>query len=85
MNIRGRVENGVVVLEDNVEIPEGTSVMVFVAQDAPDTNRPRKRLEFPLVHSKNPGKLNLTNERIAEIFEEEEIEKFRRDNGDVSA
>jgi len=73
MEIRGRVHQGVIVLEDGAVLPE--SAEVTVSCDVPPVlhgSTFQKRVEFPLVHSDEPGTLNLTGERIAEIFDEED-------------
>jgi hypothetical protein len=69
----GRVHNGVVVLEDGPVLPEGAAVIVSRAE-AEGATKPaeQKRVKFPLVHSNNPGSLHLTNERIAEVLDEED-------------
>jgi len=73
MRIRGRVHNGVVVLEDGPALPEGTNVTVSCNIAPVSRERPKKkRVEFPLVRSKNPGTLHLTGQRIAEILDEED-------------
>ncbi len=60
MEIRGRVQNGVVVLEGELPLPEGTEVIVS-SGPAPETKPVGKqRIEFPLVRSKRPGSLQLT-------------------------
>ncbi len=70
MVIPGRVQNGVVVLEGGPVLPEGAPVTV--SWDHAPRPTPQ-RVEFPLVHSEHPGTLNLTNERIAEILDEEDV------------
>jgi hypothetical protein len=78
MEIHGQVQNGVVVLEDGVALPEGTRVTVScdIAGVSPKPGE-RKRVEFPLVHSKHPGSLHLTGQRIAEILDEEDASPRR--------
>jgi hypothetical protein len=73
MNVSGRVQNGVVVLEGGLSLPEGTKVTVScdIAPVSPQ-RRKKKRVEFPLVHSKHPGTLHLTGQPIAEILDEED-------------
>jgi len=76
--LHGRVHNGVVVLECGPVLPEGAAVTVSC--DVATTSKmpvKRKRVQFPLVHSKNPGSLYLTNERIAEIMDEEDASPRR--------
>jgi hypothetical protein len=63
----------VVVLEGESTLPEGTPVLV-VGRDSPVIRvaKLRQRVELPLVRSQHPGSVDLTNERIAEILEEED-------------
>lgn len=69
MEIPGRIHNGVVVLEGALTLPEGAAVTV---RYMPPAATPGKRVSFPLVHSAQPGSVRLTNERIAEILDEED-------------
>jgi len=79
MTIRGQVRNGVVVLEGGQILPEGTKVTVSCDSAPISRRRPKKkRVQLPLVPSKRPGSLHLTNERIAEILEEEELSSFSK-------
>ena len=80
MEIPGHVQNGVVVLDGPMSLPEGAAVTVVV-RSSPVTHFSRnpKRVEFPLVRSTAPGSIDLTNERIAEILEEEDIDALKRD------
>ena len=75
MKVRGRVHNGVVVLERRAALPEGTTVTVS-CNIAPvsQPRRKKKRVEFPLVRSKHPATLHLTDsmERYLEPAEERE-------------
>ncbi len=79
MKIPGKVVNGVVVLQGGQRLPEGA--LVTVSYEKPliraSTRKP-KRVRFPLVRSKRPGSLNLTNDRIAELLQEEDIASFQR-------
>lgn len=73
MEIPGRVQDGVVVLEGGVVLPEGTAVTVscdWVRIWRKPGNK--KRVKLPLIDSKHPGTLHLTGERIAEILDEED-------------
>jgi len=73
MNITGRVQNGVVVLNDGVTLPEGTRVIVTpLVALPPRSDRPRKRVQLPLIHSEQPGTIKLTNDQIAEILDAED-------------
>lgn len=73
MVVRGKVKNGVVVLESGPKLPDGTLVLVSfeIPPDAIGTKA--KRVRFPLVRSKRPGPLSLTAERVAELLEEEDV------------
>ena len=78
MQIPGRVQNGVVVFDGAVPLPEGTPVTVTL-RTAPviHVSSVRKRVELPLVKSDQPGTLDLTNDRIAEILEAEDVEALK--------
>lgn len=79
MEIFGTVQNGVVVLDGSVSLPEGANVAVtYPTTPVIRVARNQKRVEFPLFPSSEPGTLDLTNERIAEILDDEEIEAMRR-------
>ena len=71
MNISGRIHNGVVVLEDAEALPEGATVTVtFPALPETAPAGKKRHVQFPLVQTGEPGTLDLTNERIAEILDE---------------
>ena len=73
MDVRGQVRNGVVVLEEGSTLPEGAAVAVVYPAPSPKSQSPAcKRIRFPLVHSAQPGSINLTNEHVAEILDEED-------------
>ena len=85
MVIRGRVQNGVVVLDDPGAsgLPEGAVVSVCYPA-APQTEREpegnrnkakegRRRVQLPLVPSKRPGTRRLTAERVAELLDEDDL------------
>jgi len=76
MNLHGRIHNGVVVLEGGQVLPEGTEVTVTCDKEATTKPIKKRRIELPLVRSKNPGGLHLTGERIAEILDEEDASKI---------
>jgi hypothetical protein len=78
MEIRGHVKNGVVVLDDGASLPEGTPVTVSCVT-VRIWRKPGKktRIRLPLVRSNHPGSVNLTNERIAEILDEEDVARYR--------
>jgi hypothetical protein len=78
MEFRGRVQNGVVVLDGHPALPEG--VAVSVTYPAPAEMAPRvskARIEVPLVRTGQPGSVNLTGERIAQILDEEDASPRR--------
>ena len=73
MELHGRVQNGVVLLDGGAVLPEGAAVIVTYPAGTETTAAPQKnRIEFPLVRSANPGSLDLTNDRIAEILDEDD-------------
>jgi hypothetical protein len=73
MVIQGRIQNGVVVLDGNSELPEGAVVaVVFPAQPPKPQAAEGTRVQFPLVRSAQPASIDLTNDRIAEILDEED-------------
>ena len=74
MELRGRVHNGVVVLEGELPLPEGA--VVTVSYTAPSRVGPpdsRRRVRLPLVPSDRPGSRPLTAERVAELLEDEDV------------
>ena len=71
MVIAGHVQNGVVVLEGDVTLPEGAAVVVSYA--APTSTPPvddKQRIQTPLVRTGKPGSVTLTGRQIAEILDE---------------
>src|SRR5205823_2124427 len=78
MEIPGHVANGVVVLDGGATLPEGTAVTV-VATGLRISRKPgkKKRVQYPLIHCKNPETLDLNTDRIAEILEAEDVERFQ--------
>jgi hypothetical protein len=77
MKIHGRVQNGVVVLENGIALPEGASVIVSF--DGPPGKSPEKkdRIQVPLVRTGQPGSVTLTGKAIAEILNEEDASSRR--------
>jgi hypothetical protein len=75
MEIQGHVQNGVVILDSNVSLPEGADVCVVYVPEAPKPSAEKVRIELPLIRSKNPGSLHLTNDMIAEILNDQEISR----------
>ncbi|MEX2172202.1 MAG: hypothetical protein WD851_22975 [Pirellulales bacterium] len=84
MVILGHISNGVVVLEGDAPLPEGAAVaVVYPRQSAKPQGTEPPRIEcepgrFPLVRGGAPGSLELTNERIQEILDAEDIEAVKR-------
>jgi len=73
MNIPGRVQDGVVVVDGDVSLPEGAIVSVsFGTSPLIRVAEKQKRVELPLVRSSKPGSVHLTNEMIAELMDEED-------------
>ena len=74
MTIPGRVQNGVVVLDGNTTLPEGTrvSVLIPVTPLGPPAEM-KRRVKLPFVRSDRPGTLLLTAERVAELLDEEDV------------
>jgi hypothetical protein len=73
MEIHGRVQNGLVILDGGVSLPEGASVSVLYP--SPTRVKPvvtKRRIQLPLVHCDQPGRVHLTSERIAEILDAKE-------------
>jgi hypothetical protein len=78
MEIPGRVKNGVIVLEGRAVLPEGAPVTVLFDRVRIWHKSGKKiRVAFPLVRSKQPGTLHLSNERIAEILQEDDLTSVR--------
>ena len=78
MQVHGRVQNGVVVLQGGVGLPEGTAVTVWCP--GPSVASPpheKKRIQVPLVRSAKPGSVHLTGERIAAVLDEEDASPRR--------
>jgi hypothetical protein len=71
MTVTGHIQNGVVVLDGGTTFPDGTPVFVFPLSPQPVLLMTPG--ELPVVLGGVPGSVHLTNERINEIFEEEDI------------
>lgn len=73
MDVPGRVQDGVVVLDGSASLPEGAAVRVTLrAEPVIRVAKNQKRVEFPLVRSSAPGSVHLTNEIIADILDAED-------------
>lgn len=86
MIVPGRICNGVVVLEGDTRLPEGAAVtVVYPAQPAAAStihvSPIRKAVELPLVKTREPGSLDLTNDQIYEILYAEEEEAAKAQMG----
>jgi hypothetical protein len=70
MEITGRVQDGVVVLDSSASLPEGAAVsVVFPALHPERAAVQRRRVQLPLVHCDHPGSVALTSARISEILD----------------
>jgi hypothetical protein len=79
MDIRGRIRDGVVVLDEGTVLPEGALVRVsYQAGPVIHVSKNQKRVVFPLVRSSTPGTVHLTNEQIGEILDAEDAETVKR-------
>ena len=74
MGIHGHVAGGVVVLEGESTLPDGTAVIV-VPRTSPVIRvaKRQRRVVLPLVPSEKPGSVNLTGDRIAEILLQQDV------------
>jgi hypothetical protein len=72
MEIPGRVQNGVVVLQSETVLPEGAAVTVHYPGVVASPSSGKKRIQVPLVRTGQPGSVNLTSERIGTILDEED-------------
>lgn len=78
MEISGRVQNGVVVLEGAPPLPEGARVTVCYPATAEAGPRPgKRRIDVPRVKTGEPGTVNLTGQTIAEILDEDDVSPRR--------
>lgn len=73
MQTQGVVHNGAIIVEGGVPFPEGTRVLVTEAPLLKLAGEKGKRVEFPLVRSDKPGTLELTNEKIWELLDDEDL------------
>jgi hypothetical protein len=78
MIIPGRVRNGVVILDGGATLPEGVAVSIsYPALGTSAPMRDKRRIQVPLVRCEQPGSVQLTGERIAEILNEEDASPRR--------
>lgn len=73
MQAEGVVHNGVIVIEGGVALPDGTRVTISTQIKNARDDSPKTTVDFPLVHSATPGKLQLTNEFLSECLDADEI------------
>jgi hypothetical protein len=74
MEIPGRVKNGVVILEGDASLPDGTVVTVLFQPIPPtDAGDSGSRVALPLVPSHRPGSRRLTAERVAELLDDGDV------------
>jgi hypothetical protein len=67
------MHNGVVILDGVPTLPEGAAVTVsYPALVASKGAVEKRRIQVPLVRTGQPGSLQITGERIAEILNEED-------------
>ena len=72
MNLLGRVENGVIVLDVPVPLPEGARVSVSFPAKPPRPATARRPVALPIFDYDGPPDIDLTNERIAEIIDRDD-------------
>jgi len=72
MELLGRVQNGVVVLQGASLLPEGAVVTVSYGELPAKQANGRARVQVPLVKTGRPGSVKLSGERIAEILDDED-------------
>lgn len=69
MDIPGRVENGVVVLEGGMKLPEGAQVVVSLRRKPNIRVAPTQRpVQLPIFDYGAPPDIDLTNDQIADIL-----------------
>jgi hypothetical protein len=76
MTAHGRVENGVVVVTDGVQLPEGADVVISTAQSPPIPVSPERREALlaliGICKMENPP----NDEEVERIIEEERMKKY---------
>jgi hypothetical protein len=82
MTFTGHAQNGVIVLDGGVTLPDGTSVAVVPNRLAQvevlpsgcrilHFSKPGHRTQLPLVASNNPGGIRLTPDQIDELLHDD--------------
>ena len=73
MDLPGRVENGVVVLEGGMKLPEGAQVMVSLRRKPNIRVAPTQRsVQLPIFDHDGPPDIDLASDQIAEILTRED-------------
>jgi len=72
MVMPGRVQNGVVILENGASLPDGTEVTVSVCAEV-DRTKKKHRVQLPLVPANRPGSRRLNAQRVAKILAEDDL------------
>jgi hypothetical protein len=73
MDIPGRVENGVVVLEGGMTLPEAAQVVVSLWRKPNMRVAPTQRpVQLPIFDGNGPPDIDLTNDQIAEVLTRED-------------
>ena len=73
MEIPGRIQNGVVVLEGAVKLPEGAQVVVSMRTRPNIHTAPVQRpVRLPIFEYDGPADIELTNDQIADILARED-------------
>jgi len=73
MEIQGVVQNGVVVVDPPNSLPEGASVFVtYREKPVVHFAKNPRNVVLPIFDSDRPGTLDLTNDRIAEVLDQED-------------
>ncbi|MEQ1903853.1 MAG: hypothetical protein ABL888_06690 [Pirellulaceae bacterium] len=73
MEIQGIVQNGVIVFDGRVSLPEGAVVVVtYQATPVIRVSQNPIPVVLPIFDSDEPGTIELTNDRIAEIMDQED-------------
>lgn len=78
MELFGHIQNGVVVLDSEVTLPEGTRVSVSpMPAQSSEVRVVSRPGEPPVVQGGRPGTWNLTGEQIGQILDEEDMELLK--------
>ena len=73
MDIPGRVENGIVVLEGGMKLPEGAQVVVSLRRKPNIREAPTQRpIQLPIFDYDGPPDIDLMNDQIVEILTRED-------------